>query len=652
MSQPEPRWTGWRGVCLVAVTYVYFLIFAQFAFLKRLADLGIAGAHLKTVMAAMAVGGILCSLLAGRMSHRASPTLLLRVAFLGCATAASFTLLAMGLAGAIADAFLIGSSLGLLTVTLVTHLRLWIGDRKPLVRIGLGTGLGYLICNLPAVFTATARVEAASAAFLCIAGIWLTLPGRTARLEEAPVDETSRNNGSSALSFPLVLASFTALIWLDSAAFFIIQSTPALKAGTWEGSLHLWGNGIVHLGAALASVWLLRRRGLSTVLSLAFVALAVACLLLLDPSRALMASVFYPVGVSLYSVALVAYPSVLAPSASADERGRRAGWIYAIAGWIGSAMGIGMGQNLGHVPPGFVLAAGLLVLAPQLLRVFRQRQRECVATLAVLGVAFCLHEALKTMPPTQTQLTAVQRGRQVYISEGCINCHSQYVRPNTPDVLMWGPVQTVEELHRERPPLIGNRREGPDLSEVGARRSPLWMKAHFFHPSEVSHASFMPSYAYLFRDARDHRGDDLIAYLQSLRSAASAAQQIKEQAWRPSPQSMAQASAHDGERLATLYCATCHAANGATRERWKASFRRLPPDLTTEPFLYLQASDSAAERTVRLARMIKFGLSGTDMPGHEYLPDSQIVSIAVWLNRTIPRPYQESQPTSTTGEKP
>jgi cbb3-type cytochrome oxidase cytochrome c subunit len=311
-----------------------------------------------------------------------------------------------------------------------------------------------------------------------------------------------------------------------------------------------------------------------------------------------------------------------------------------------------MGQNLGHVPAGFVLAAGLVVLAPQLLRLFRHRQRECVATLAVLGVALCLHEALKATHPTQPQLTAVQRGRQVYISEGCINCHSQYVRPNTPDVLMWGPVQTVEELHRERPPLIGNRREGPDLSEVGARRSPLWMKAHFFHPSEVSHASFMPSYAYLFRDARDHRGDDLIAYLQSLRSAASAAQQIKEQAWRPSPQSMAQASAHDGERLATLYCATCHAANGATRERWKASFRRLPPDLTTEPFLYLQASDSAAERTVRLARMIKFGLSGTDMPGHEYLPDSQIVSIAVWLNRTIPRPYQESQPTSTTGEKP
>jgi len=296
MPQPEPRWTGWRGVCLVAITYVYFLIFAQFAFLKRLADLGIAGAHLKVVMAAMAMGGVLCSLLAGRLSRRASSTRLLRMAFLGCATAASLSLLHLSLAGAIADAFLIGSSLGLLTVTLVTHLRLWIGDRSPLVKIGLGTGLGYLICNLPVVFTATARVEAAGAALLCIGGIWITLQRRSGILE-APEEEARRNDVSTPLSFPLVLASFIALIWLDSAAFFIIQNTPALKAGTWEGSLHLWGNGVVHLGAALASAWLLRRRGLSTVLSLAFVALAAAFLLLLDPSRAFLASVLYPVGV-------------------------------------------------------------------------------------------------------------------------------------------------------------------------------------------------------------------------------------------------------------------------------------------------------------------------------------------------------------------
>ena len=54
----DARCAGWRGIGLIAVTYIYFLIFAQFAFLKRLADLGIAGAHFKAVMAAMALGGI------------------------------------------------------------------------------------------------------------------------------------------------------------------------------------------------------------------------------------------------------------------------------------------------------------------------------------------------------------------------------------------------------------------------------------------------------------------------------------------------------------------------------------------------------------------------------------------------------------------
>ena len=61
------RQTGWQGASLVAITYVYFLIFAQFAFLKRLADLGVAGTHLEAVMAAMAMGGILFSLLAPRL---------------------------------------------------------------------------------------------------------------------------------------------------------------------------------------------------------------------------------------------------------------------------------------------------------------------------------------------------------------------------------------------------------------------------------------------------------------------------------------------------------------------------------------------------------------------------------------------------------
>ncbi len=352
---------------------------------------------------------------------------------LGASGAAAFlSLLPLGLAASIAVSFLIGAGLGLLTVTLVTHLRRWTGNRSPLLIVGMGTGVGYLVCNLPPFFTASPEIQTAAAGLLCLTGIGVTLRPVPVTQEDAEVHR------QLAIPFIRVLACLTALVWLDSAAFFIIQSTPALKAGTWDGSIHLWTNGALHLLAALASAWLLICRRLSWVLAAAVVALDVACLLLLDPHRIILASIFYPIGVSLYSVALVAYPALLAPASSVEERGRQAGWLYAVAGWAGSAMGIGMGQNLGHVPPIFVFAAGAVVLLPSLLMFFVRRKRELALTLAMILAALVLNRMLAA-GDAPSQLSQIERGRQVYISEGCINCHSQYVRPNSPDVLMWGP---------------------------------------------------------------------------------------------------------------------------------------------------------------------------------------------------------------------
>jgi cytochrome c oxidase cbb3-type subunit 2 len=594
----------------VAITYVYFLIFAQFAFLKRLATLGIADSHLKVVMGSMAAGGILLSLLTPRVTLLPSPALRLRAALGACGSAALLTLLPLNLAASGAVSFLIGSGLGILTVTLVTYLPLWLGDGNSLLKVGLGTGIGYFICNIPPFFTASPQIQAMASAILCLAGIFCATPGD-------PVEP----RGSS-VSFLRVVACFTALVWLDSAAFFIIQKTPALKAGTWEGTAHLWANGGLHLAAAIASAWFLRRRGLLTLLALAFFALASACLLLLDPNRAVLASLFYPVGVSLYSVALVAYPSLLSPAASAAERGRRAGWIYAIAGWFGSAMGIGMGQNLGRIPPLFVLLAGVVIFAPQMLSGIRRRRMEIAATLAILAAAFLIDRAGSSVEASGDGLSPAERGRRVYISEGCISCHSQYVRPNTPDVALWGPVESLDELRREKPPLIGNRRQGPDLARVGNRRSPLWLKAHFYNPPELSHASIMPSYAYLFQD---RRGDDLVAYLASRQGDVDQRRALA-QNWHPWPSEAP--NPNDGERLFNVHCSTCHDPQGRTRITWQASFRRLPPNLRTGPLLHFPAS------TDGLARIVKFGLPGTDMPGHEYLTDNQIASIAFWLTQT------------------
>ncbi|MFP5275945.1 MAG: cbb3-type cytochrome c oxidase subunit II [Acidobacteriota bacterium] len=644
MPRAELLRSGWRGAVLVAVTYIDFLIFAQFAFLKRLDALGLASAHLKAVMGAMALGGILFSLLTPRFDLRPSTGIRLGLAL--SAAAALLALLPLSFVAALLVALLIGTGLGILTVTLVTHLRQWTGARHPLLAVALGTGIGYFACNIPGFFAASAETQSLTAALLCIAALLIPLaPAAPAPVPSSPCAAAPDPAGSA--SFPRVLVAFTALVWLDSAAFFIIQNTPLLKSGTWAGSTHLWLNGCIHLAAALGAVWILRRRGLTAVLATAFFALAAACLLLLHPQNAGLASLFYPAGVSLYSVALVAYPSILAPAGSARERGLRAGWLYAIAGWISSALGIGMGQNLGHVPALFVLAAGVAILAPQILHLARSRTRELAIVGALALAALCVWFGMRA--PTASQpLTAIERGRQVYISEGCIHCHSQYVRPNSPDVLMWGPAEPVAEVRREQPPLIGNRRQGPDLAEVGARRSPLWLKAHLYDPRGVSGASIMPSYAFLFRD---RRGNDLVAYLASLRSADQAAHLREEAAWRPTAGAMAHASAPRGAQLYARYCATCHSADGAAYLRWGTSFSHPPQEFTRGAYGSLDPAASPAQLTLKIARIAKFGIPGTDMPGHEYLPDTQIGSIALWLSQQIAQPNPQPSIARLTQEK-
>lgn len=110
----------------------------------------------------------------------------------------------------------------------------------------------------------------------------------------------------------------------------------------------------------------------------------------------------------------------------------------------------------------------------------------------------------------------VQAGRQVYISEGCIHCHSQFVRPVGGDTELWGTPTSIEQALSQRPVLIGNRRQGPDLATVGERRSPEWNRLHLLNPRELSPGSRMPAYPHLF-EGNGYRGKALLAYLDQLR---------------------------------------------------------------------------------------------------------------------------------------
>lgn len=116
-------------------------------------------------------------------------------------------------------------------------------------------------------------------------------------------------------------------------------------------------------------------------------------------------------------------------------------------------------------------------------------------------------------------LDLVTMGREVYISEGCMHCHSQFVRPEGigQDAELWGRPTSVEVALSQTPVLIGNRRQGPDLANVGERRNSGWNRLHLIAPAAVVPGSRMPSFRYLF-EPDDARGVALLAYLEQLRS--------------------------------------------------------------------------------------------------------------------------------------
>jgi cytochrome c oxidase cbb3-type subunit I/II len=112
---------------------------------------------------------------------------------------------------------------------------------------------------------------------------------------------------------------------------------------------------------------------------------------------------------------------------------------------------------------------------------------------------------LKWMITDATDYTPLQqRGRAVYLREGCWYCHSQFVRPVTGETRRWGPVAESGEFAYDVPHLFGTRRIGPDLLRVGLKYSDEWHYAHFWNPRMLSPDSLMAPYRGLF-DTPDER---------------------------------------------------------------------------------------------------------------------------------------------------
>ncbi|MFT5847202.1 MAG: cytochrome c oxidase cbb3-type subunit I/II [Psychroserpens sp.] len=94
-------------------------------------------------------------------------------------------------------------------------------------------------------------------------------------------------------------------------------------------------------------------------------------------------------------------------------------------------------------------------------------------------------------------------GRDIYIREGCVGCHSQMVRPFRNEVERYGEYSKAGEFVYDHPFLWGSKRTGPDLHRIGGKYSDNWHLNHMYDPQSTSSGSIMPSYKWLVRDELD-----------------------------------------------------------------------------------------------------------------------------------------------------
>ncbi|HEX7005010.1 MAG TPA: cbb3-type cytochrome c oxidase subunit II [Trueperaceae bacterium] len=140
-----------------------------------------------------------------------------------------------------------------------------------------------------------------------------------------------------------------------------------------------------------------------------------------------------------------------------------------------------------------------------------------LASVIAIGPAVWVQNNTHPLPGA-TPMTELEReGLAVYVSEGCVACHTQQVRPIAMDA-QWGrpsapgdyaDVAPAGALRPYAPAVLGSSRTGPDLSNVGARQpSETWQYLHLYNPRIVVPESVMPAYPWLFEVVEEATADD------------------------------------------------------------------------------------------------------------------------------------------------
>jgi cytochrome c oxidase cbb3-type subunit 2 len=265
-----------------------------------------------------------------------------------------------------------------------------------------------------------------------------------------------------------------------------------------------------------------------------------------------------------------------------------------------------------------------------------------VVLFAIIGIVLILPVVTELDTPSDAarrRSAAEERGRLIYIREGCQYCHSQYVRR-----VDWGPM--AERLAQagdyvfDKPQLFGSERTGPDLSQEGGQHPDDWHEAHFANPRLTRPESVMPPFDFL----ADEELFDLVDYVQSVGGTDADARIARQQRWHaealrawregpdanvawlhahvpagwrtaPNPYPADGASLARGARIFQSFCLGCHGPVGDGQGP-AAPFLR-PPPLNFTTLRRAGASGGV------LYYQIMNGITGTAMPYFKHELESE-----------------------------
>lgn len=214
-----------------------------------------------------------------------------------------------------------------------------------------------------------------------------------------------------------------------------------------------------------------------------------------------------------------------------------------------------------------------------------------LSLLVAVGPAYWAQQNNQPLPGARPLSEQEQLGQHIYVSEGCVACHTQQVRPVPSDQVFGRPAVPADfarykpkNIFVQTPALLGSQRTGPDLTNIGKRQSSeIWQNMHLYNPRSVVPDSVMPGHPWLFKEVEKpvpgqtvvklpegfgpangnavvttERSEALVAYLLSLKQVelpGRAAASGQKGAQKPSDAKL-------GASVYATSCASCHQENG------------------------------------------------------------------------------------------